>query len=232
LNHLLKELPENERPRERLEKYGPSSLSDSELIAIILRTGTKNLSVLSLASNILCEYETINDLSEVTIEELCKIKGIHKAKAITLLASIELGKRIVLNNRTENKVINSPKDAYDYLRTSMENLDHEELVCLFLNIRSEVIRQKRITVGTNNSTLLDPKTILKWALKYSSEYIIVAHNHPSGNPTPSENDRIVTMNLQKAAKEVDIKLVDHIIIGKNKYYSFLENNNKYKKKII
>lgn len=226
-NYLLKELPISLRPRERLEEYGSESLSDTELLAIIIRTGTADLSALSVAESVLHEFDNLSSLSTVTVEELCKIKGIHKVKAITILAALELGKRVVNNFRKKIGIIKRPGDAYMCLRTMMENLEHEELVCIFLNIKSEIIKIKRLTTGTINSTLFEPKDILKWALKYSSSFIIIAHNHPSGDVSPSENDKIVTERLIAAAKLIDIKVVDHIIIGKGNYYSFLENKSKY-----
>lgn len=224
--YLLKELPQSLRPRERLEEYGAENLSDCELLAIILRCGTKDLSVISLAEKILYEFESLNSLSQVTIEELCKIKGIQKVKAITILASIEFGKRVINSFQKKLGKIEKPNDAYIYLKPLMENLDHEELFCIFLNIKSEIIKIKRITIGTVNSTLFEPKDILKWALKYSSSFIIIAHNHPTGDVNPSLNDKIVTEKIISAANQIDIKLVDHIIIGKNDYYSFLENKSK------
>lgn len=232
MRYLLREIPVYERPRERFEKYGAEALSDSELLAILLRTGTKNNSVINLANEILKEFDNINSLNDVTIEELCKIKGIQKAKAISILAAIELGRRITENFRKESIKIESPSDAYRFVRTKLENLLHEELVCIFLNTKSEVMKVKKISIGTTNSTLFDSKIVLKWALKFSSSYIIIAHNHPSGDPTPSDNDRIVTDQIIRAGKAVDIKVVDHIIVGKDKYYSFSENNNNYKKNLI
>ena len=226
-NYLVKELPISLRPRERLEEFGADSLSDVELLAIIIRCGTADLSAISVAESVLHEFENIGTLTSVTIEELCKIKRIHKVKAITILAALELGKRVVNNFRKKIGTINRPYDAYMCLRTSMENLDHEELACIFLNVKSEIIKIKRITIGTVNSTLFEVKDILKWALKYSSSYIIIAHNHPSGDVRPSENDKIVTDKLINAAKTLDIKVIDHIIIGKDNYYSFLENKSKY-----
>lgn len=228
-NYLLKELPLSIRPRERLERYGAESLSDSELLAIILRCGTKDISVISLAEKVLYEFESLHSLSQVTIEELCKIKGIQKVKAITILASIEFGKRVVNSFQEKLGVINNPFDAYLYLKPLMENLDHEELFCIFLNIKSEIIKVKRITTGTVNSTLIEAKDILKWAIKYSSSFIIIAHNHPSGDATPSNNDKVLTDKLIASANQIDIKVIDHIIIGKGGYYSFLENKSKIKR---
>lgn len=222
MSFLVREIPINERPRERLLKYGAKSLSNYELLAIILRTGYKNQSVLDLSKTILIELEDINNFNEITVNELTKIKGIGKTKAITILAAIEFGKRV--NNPSNSNIkINSSKDAYEFLKDSMQNELQENLVCVFLNNNSEVITTKTITIGTINHTIFNPRDILKWALKYSAVAVLLAHNHPSGNPTPSQEDIIVTKKLLQAAKLVDVLIVDHIIIGKNKYYSLLEN---------
>lgn len=222
MSFFIREIPISERPRERLQKYGVGSLADHELLAIILRTGTPSLSVLDLAKQVLIEFEDLNRLTEVTIEELTKIKGIGRAKAIEILAAIELGKRINLP-ATDKRIITTPFQSYAYLKERLQNESQENLVCVFLNSQSAVIATRTISIGTGNHTLFNPKDILKWALKYSAAAIIIAHNHPGGNPAPSNEDVLVTKKLIQAAKLMDILLVDHIIIGKNRYYSFLEN---------
>lgn len=222
MGYMVKEMPLAERPRERLLKYGAKSLANYELLAIVLGTGSKNESVLDSAKNILIKIEDLNALNEVTVNELMKIKGIGKAKAITILAAIELGKRV--NQPVSNNVkINNSKHAFDLLKDTLQNEKQENLVCIYLNNNSELINIKTITIGSINNTVFNPKDILKWALKYSSVAIIIAHNHPSGNVMPSREDIIVTKNIVHAAELLDIMVIDHIIIGKNKYYSFLEN---------
>ncbi len=222
MSFFIREIPQNERPRERLQKYGSSSLADHELLAIILRTGTPKLSVLDLAKQVLIEFENLNKLTDVTVEELTKIKGIGKAKALEILAAIELGKRINLPASPKVHLTN-PFQSYAYLKNKLQNESQENLVCVYLNTQSEVIKSKTISIGTNNHTIFNPKDILKWALKYSASAIIIAHNHPSGNPNPSFEDYEVTKKLINAARYMDILIVDHIIIGKNRYFSFLEN---------
>lgn len=222
MSYMVKEMPLADRPRERLLKYGAKSLANYELLAIILGTGSKNQSVLDLAKNILIHFEELNRLNEITVNELMKIKGIGEAKAISIIAAIELGKRV--NEPISNNVrITTAKDAYLYLKDSLQNETQENLVCMFLNNNSEIINVKTISIGSISNTIFNPRDILKWALKYSAVAIILAHNHPSGNILPSREDIIVTKNIIQAAKYVDIVVVDHIIIGKNKYFSFLEN---------
>ncbi|HHX00463.1 MAG TPA: DNA repair protein RadC [Acholeplasmataceae bacterium] len=222
MSYMVREMPLADRPRERLVKYGATSLANYELLAIILGTGTKDKSVLDLAKKVLIEFEELNRLNEVTVNELMKIKGIGKAKAISIIAAIEFGKRV--NQPINLGVrIKDSRDAYNFLKDSLQNEMQENLVCIYLNNNSEVINVKTISIGSISNTIFNPRDILKWALKYSAVAIILAHNHPSGNITPSMEDVIVTKNIIKAAKIVDILVVDHIIIGKNRFYSFLEN---------
>ncbi|MGD9604625.1 MAG: DNA repair protein RadC [Bacilli bacterium] len=223
MSFLVKEMPLNEQPRERLQKFGVHSLATHELLAIILRTGCQKQSAVDVAKALLYNFESIDRLNEATIFELMQTKGIGVAKAIEILAAIELGKRI--NSPTTLKIqISSPEQSYNFLKDSMQHLTQENLVCLYLNLKSEVISQKIISIGTINNTIFNPRDILKWGLKLSASAIIVAHNHPSGNPEPSMEDVLVTKKLLQASKLVDILIVDHIIIGKNRYYSFLEHN--------
>jgi len=222
MSFLVKEMPLNERPRERLLKYGVKSLANHELLAIILRTGSNKLSVIDLSKELLFQYQSLDKLNEATVEELKAIKGIGNAKAIEVLAAIELGKRINVPN-VPTVSISSPFQSYLYLKDSMQHESQENLVCVFLNNQSEVIANKVITIGTLNHTIFNPRDILRWALKLSAAGLIIAHNHPSGNPEPSNQDLNVTKKIIQAAKLVDIIIIDHIIIGKNRYFSFLEN---------
>ncbi len=221
MSFLVREMPMNERPRERLRKAGVQSLATHELLAIVLRTGCANTSALDVAKTLLYHFESIDKLNEATISELMQIKGIGEAKAIEILAAIELGKRINIPMSSQT-VITSPYQSYQYLKDSMQHLTQETLVCVYLNNKSEVIAKKTVTIGTINQTIFNPRDILKWALKLSATALIVAHNHPSGNPEASAEDIMVTKKLIQAAKMVDILVVDHIIIGKNRYFSLLE----------
>lgn len=218
---IIKEMPEELRPRERLMKYGSNALSDYELLAIILRTGTKQLSVLELARQVIIEFKNLGELKNITINELCRIKGIKQAKAIEIIAAIEFGKRI--NNYVKNNVaIKSGKDVYLFMKNELEHLDEERLYAIYLNIKCEVIEKKVISIGSINSTSFDFKKILKWSIKLDSSFIVLVHNHPTGDPTPSKQDLEVTKEAIKLANMLEIKIVDHLIIGNNRYFSFKE----------
>ncbi|HHZ18027.1 MAG TPA: DNA repair protein RadC [Acholeplasmataceae bacterium] len=222
MSFLLREIPESERPRERLLKNGVKSLSNYELLAIILRTGSHRLSALDLARKLLARYPSIDRLNEATVAELQEIKGIGRTKAVTLLAAIELGKRINVPAAAKIK-LKTPYQSYQYLKDSLQHLTQEHLVAVYLNTAGEILGERTISIGTLTHTLFDCRDILKWALKMSAKGIILAHNHPSGNPEPSEADCEITVRLIEAAALVEVLVVDHIIIGKNRYFSFMEH---------
>lgn len=219
MKYVLKEMTNMEKPREKLFHFGPKSLTNHELLAILLRTGTKNKSVIDISIEILEQLNSINDLQSITISELLKFKGIGRTKAIELLATIELGKRIN-NYQKEKKFIKSTNDAYYYLKDKLSYLDQEHFMAIFINNNNEIITDKIISIGTTTTTIANPKDVIKWALKYSAYAIIVAHNHPSGNVKPSSQDVKLTMELKKACEIIDIILIDHIIVGRNNYFSF------------
>ncbi len=220
---VIKEMPVELRPRERLIKYGACYLSDYELLAIILRTGTKEYSVLELARRLIIEFKSLSEFKHLTVNELCKVKGIKEAKAVEVLAAIELGKRI--NNYVSDKtVLKRSRDVYDYIRNELEFLQEERFICIYLTIKSEVIETKVISVGSISSTSFDLKKVLKWAIKLSSSHVVFVHNHPTGDPTPSKEDVRVTEEAIRITEMLDIKIVDHIIIGVNKYFSFTDKN--------
>lgn len=223
----LKEMPVNNLPRERLLKDGKESLADYEVLAIILRTGIKGKNVLDLSKEMLTKFQ-LNEFSNLTINELMDIKGIKEAKAIEILAAIEFGKR-VSNYISVRTIIKNNKEAYLYLKNKMEDLEEEHLICLYLNIKSEVVYEKTISIGSINDTSFDINKIIKYALKNSSNHIIISHNHPTGDPLPSNNDIIITHKAIDLLNKFDIKLIDHIIIGKNKYYSFNKQKILYYK---
>lgn len=218
----IKEIPLNDRPRERLKLVGASSLSTIELFAVVLSSGTRNVSVMEIANNLIRNYPSLNKLTEVSINELKKIPGIGDAKAVLLLACIELGKRI---NQPINytNTITSSLDAYGYLKDDMQNLSNEVFICIYLNCKSQVLLKKVIGVGGVSSTSVDAREVLKWGLKESAYGIILSHNHPSGDAAPSKQDLDVTKKIIEASKTVGIVVCDHIIIGKNCYYSFMEH---------
>ena len=213
----LNEIPIWEKPREKVIDNGIESLSTTELMAILIRCGTKNKSVLELSSEVLNYFESIEELKDVTIEELVKIDGIGVAKAATILAAIELGKRLASKKITKNKFI-TPIDVFLEFSPLVNGLKQEHLYAVYLDAKGRLIQRKLISIGNVNSALLDDKTIFKWAYKLSATAIILIHNHPSGDQRPSIQDVEATKKFYKITKELGFILLDHIIIG-NDYYS-------------
>ena len=223
MKYILKDMTEDEKPRERLKKYGSSSLSDYELLAIILKTGTRGKSVIDLSIELMTYFSKLNNLEEATISELTYIKGIGEAKALELIAAIELGKR--LNSyQNDNPYVKRAKDIYLYISKELVNKRQENFVCIYLDNKSKIICHKLISIGTINETNADVKTAVKWAIKFSASAIVFVHNHPSGDPKPSNNDKFMTDVFKKYCFNLDIIFVDHIIIGTNSFYSFIKNS--------
>ncbi|MCU9592871.1 DNA repair protein RadC [Caldibacillus thermolactis] len=219
---LLKDFPKDERPRERFIKLGPQNLSNQELIAIILRTGTKAESVIQLAQRLIKEFEGLRMLKDATLEELTKIKGIGKAKAIQLLAAVELGRRINSLTNEERYAIRSPEDGANYVMDEMRFLNQEHFVCLYLNTKNQVIHKQTIFIGSLNASIVHPREVFREAFRRSAASIICLHNHPSGDPTPSREDIEVTRRLKECGRMIGIEILDHIIIGDKKYVSLKE----------
>ena len=197
----INEIPFWEKPREKAIDIGIESLSSIELMAILLRCGTKRKSVLELSSEVLTYFESIEELKDVTIEELVKIDGIGIAKATTILAAIELGKRLASKKLTKNKLV-TPVDVYLEFSPLVNGLKQEHLYAVYLDTKGFLIQRKLISIGNINSALMDDKMILKWAYKLSATAIILIHNHPSGDPRPSMQDIEATKNLVKITKEL------------------------------
>lgn len=216
---MVKDIPSSERPRERMIKSGPESLNNAELLAILLRTGSSNESVLTLAQKIMSQVGELRVLYDVTIEELTKIKGIGPAKAIQIKAAIELGKRVAKEHTLDKNSIRSPKDVADYIMEDLRHLKQEHFIALLLDTKNNIIAKETISIGTLNSSIIHPREVYKPAIKKSVSAIIVAHNHPSGDPTPSREDIEVTKRLKEAGDILGIELLDHVIIGDSKYLS-------------
>lgn len=222
--YKIKEMPKYERPRERLINYGVEALSNEELLAILLRTGTKDENVFSLAKKVIYHLNFLSDLKNITVEELLQIKGIKLAKATTILASIELGRR--LNYKKELKQIKEPKDIYYLLAPEIGHLEQEHFLCLYLNIKQEIIYKRTLYIGTINQTVIHPREIFKYAHKLSAAKIVFAHNHPTGDSSPSNADLDATKKLIDAANILGIEVLDHIIIGNNEFYSVRGNKKE------
>lgn len=219
---MMREVHAADRPRERLMAQGATSLSNQELIAILLRTGTKQESVLHLANRVLLYFEQIHHLKDATIEEITSIKGIGQAKAVQILAAVELGRRLSSKQTDTKYTIRSPKDAANYLMADMTSLKQEHFVVLFLNIKNQVMHKQTIFVGSLNASIVHPREIFREAVRRSSASIVCAHNHPSGNPSPSPEDIAVTKRLMEAGSIIGIELLDHIIIGDHQFISLNE----------
>lgn len=220
----LKEVPQSERPREKLVKYGKENLSDSELLALILKTGTKGKSAIELSLELLTKIENLKNLKNITYESLTKIKGIGKAKAIELLAITELSKRIYYNKKDEKKEkLRTPQEIYEKNKYLFDNINQEYFYCLYLNNKKELIERKLLFIGTINKSLVHPREIFKEAYKLSASSIVCLHNHPSGDLTPSKNDIILTDSLVKIGELNKIPVIDHIIFTEKGYFSFYEN---------
>lgn len=224
IHYTIKDFPLEERPREKVKQYGINNVTNKELLSIILKTGTKSINVADLALSILRKYK-LHELKDVTITELTKIKGIGEVKAIELLAAIELGKRINYKTEEKKKKLNNPEVIFQEMRYLFIDKKQELFYCLYLNEKQELIERKLLFMGTVNKSLVHPREIFKEAYLLSASSIICMHNHPSGNPTPSSDDIILTTSLKEIGKIQKIPIVDHIIFGNNSYYSFYENNN-------
>ena len=222
LEFSLKNVPLCERPRERLIKYGPEVLTNSELIAVIIGTGTRNEGVMNLSSKLLKEEEGIQFLSTSTIAELKSYKGIGSVKAAQIKAAVELGRRM-RNYRSERKIrISSPSEAAELVMEDMRYLKKEMLKVIFLNTKNYVMDITDISIGSLSSSIVHPREIYTEAIRKCCASIIVSHNHPSGDPQPSSEDISVTKRIAEAGKIIGIELTDHIIIGDGIYTSMKE----------
>jgi DNA repair protein RadC len=223
----IHELPKQDRPREKLAALGASALSESELIAILLRTGLRGCNAVDLARDLLARYKSLAALSRCGVKELAAIKGIGMAKAVQLAAAFGLGSRLAQEKLARSK-IDSPQLVYDLLGAEMRALNRESLRIVLLDTRYHLLRIEEISLGSLNESIAHPREIFRPAIIHSAYAIIVAHNHPSGDPTPSEADHRLTRRLAEAAQLLQIQLCDHVIIGspgenRTPYFSFKES---------
>lgn len=215
----LKEMPEQQRPRERLLHFGASSLSDIELLAILLRTGTKNASAIDLAKLLLAKFGDLQGLLDASVEEMAKLKGIGTAKAVQIKAALELSKRLMILPSAKRVTIRTPKDVAALVMGDMRYLDKEYFRALLLNTKNQVLSIETISIGTLDSSMVHPRELFKIAVKKSAAALILVHNHPSGDPTPSKDDINITKRIVKSGEILGISVLDHVIIGDNKFIS-------------
>lgn len=218
----IDQIPISDRPREKLFKYGASYLTTAELIAVLLGCGTKKHPVLDLAHQIVAKFGTAHMLASATVEELQAIPGVGRSKALLLKAAFGLTKKLSIHPHTKPPILQSPMQVYLHIHETFSMLAEEHLVALFLDVKSRLIRQKTISIGTISEVLLHPREIFHPAIRHKASSVIVTHNHPSGDPTPSRKDIEVTKKLQKAGEILSIPLRDHLIIGANSYISLRE----------
>ena len=217
----IKEMPNDSRPRERFLKLGPQSLSDAELFAILLRTGSKGENVIDMSNRLINEYG-LDKLLNCSLIELEKIKGIGPAKAMQILTIAELQKRINQSKKPRT-FISSAKAVYDLLNERLMDEKQENFIVILLNNRNYLIKEELITKGILDASIIDSREVFKSAIRNSASRIILVHNHPSGDPTPSKEDEEVTNNLVEAGDLLGIKVLDHVIIGKDKFWSWKEH---------
>ncbi len=229
----IKDLAEQDRPREKLLSMGAKALTNSELLGIIIGSGSVNMSAVDVAKNILKRYDdNLHSLGSASFADLCKFKGIGEARAINILAALELGRRRETTRPSDKPVIASSKDAFVQLHPRLSDFDHEEVMIIYLNRRNAMLSIETLSTGGLNYSICDVRMIIKRALELSSTSIIMAHNHPSGTLMPSTEDDKLTHRVFEACKTMDIALQDHIIIvpssiTDNKYYSYSDHNKLY-----
>lgn len=221
----FKNIPESDKPRERLYQYGSENLSDEELISIILKTGTKGISVKEVSLKLLENVGDIRRLKDIGINTLMRINGIGRVKAIEIKAAIELGRRIYIeNNKLSGVILNNSLKIYEYFKDLVGNKKQEYFYTVYVDTKGRYIDKKCLFVGTINNSIIHPREIFKEAYLLSANGIICIHNHPSGDPTPSKEDMMITRKIKEIAVIHGIRLVDHIIVGIDSYYSFYEDN--------
>ncbi|MDG5786853.1 DNA repair protein RadC [Evansella sp. AB-P1] len=219
---MIRDVPKSERPRERMVREGSQALSNQELIALLLGSGTKSESVIQLSARVIQHFDGLKLLKEASIKELQDIKGIGEAKAVQLKAAMELGKRIQQFSIEDRYTIRSPEDAANYMMEEMRHLTQEHFVCLYLNTKNHVMHKQTVFIGSLNASIVHPREVFKEAFRYSAASIVCLHNHPSGDVSPSQEDIEVTKRLVQSGRMLGIDILDHIIIGEQRYCSLKE----------
>lgn len=222
---MIKQIPLSEQPREKLLSKGVANLSNSELLSILLRTGTQKRSALQLGQDLVNSFDDdFTEIANITIEELCNFSGIGASKACQILSAIELGKRVQSSELNRRIKISGPSEVVNYFRAQLSDLKVEKFISVLLNTKNEIINWEVVSIGSLNASIVHPREVYNRAIKRSAASILVVHNHPSGHVKPSKEDIHVTKRLYDAGHLIGIPLVDHIIIGKSGYYSFKEEN--------
>ena len=218
----VRDLPRQERPRERLQRFGPEALSAQELLALVIGRGIPKKSVMNIAQELLTRFGNVKAISQATIEELSQIKGIGLAKAAQIKACFELGRREDLEPELKNFDIKDPEAVVKAIRASIKDKAKEHFKLILLNPRNKIIGISTISIGTLNASLVHPREVFKDAITHSAASVVLAHNHPSGDPEPSEDDISITKRLMEVGKILGVEVIDHIIVGKNGFFSFKE----------
>lgn len=218
----IKDWSEDDKPREKLILKGKSTLSDAELIAILIGSGSRNESAVDLSKRILSNVGGINSLAKLSISQLMKFKGIGEAKAVSIVAALELSARRKTEKANEIVKITSSKRVFDVMQPIIGDLSHEEFWVLFLNNSNNVITKSQLSKGGISGTIVDVRLVFKLAMENGATGLILCHNHPSGNLTPSDADKQITKKIKQAGESLDVKVLDHLIITESKYYSFVD----------
>lgn len=220
----IKDWAKDDRPREKMMNKGKAAMSDAELLAILLRVGKEGASALTVAQNLLAKANnSLVDLSNLTLEELTEVDGIGQAKAITIMAALEIGRRRLSAEASKKATIGNSRDCYERILPYIEDMRQEHFIVIYLNQKQAVLKTECVSNGGVTHSIADPKVIFRNAISIGATAIIMAHNHPSGIPSPSPEDRTLTKKFIAAGNLLDIKIVDHIIIGEGRYYSFLDS---------
>lgn len=220
--NLVESLLEEERPRELLVRNGAATLNDVQLLAIILRTGSRGQNVIDLARSLLTHFGGLHEVRNASLEELRQVHGVGYVKAVDIQATLELGKRLNMAKQPKDGRVRSSADLAYSLMEELRGKHQEHLLCLYLNTKNEIIKKETLFIGSLNQSIAHPREIFRGAVRYSAARLIIAHNHPSGNPKPSENDLLFTERLKECGEMMGIELLDHLIIGSERYISLRE----------
>ncbi|HOT92276.1 MAG TPA: DNA repair protein RadC [Anaerolineae bacterium] len=218
----VKDMPEDERPRERMERVGPQALSTAELLALILRTGIKDENVLTMATRLLMQYNGLAGLARAEFAQLAAERGMGRAKTAQVLAALELGRRLMIESPEERFQIRAPQDAANLVMPLLGHKEQEHFMVLYLDTRNRVLDQEILYKGSLNTSLVRVAEVFRGAVRRNCAGVIIAHNHPSGDPTPSAEDIALTRRLVEAGKLLEVEVLDHVVIGHNRFVSLRE----------